>query len=352
MTELAVVVIGRNEGDRLAACLASLSDCTVPVTYVDSASTDGSVDRARMWAVDVVELDSSVPLSAARARNKGVQHVQVDSPSIRFVQFVDGDCELVPEWLSRALDTMKEDERVAVVCGRLREKHPERSIFNRLCDLEWRRPADGTPMFGGNAMIRVAAFSDVGGFDDRLAAGEEPDLCVRLREHGWTTARLAEDMAVHDASMMHFSQWWKRMDRGGYAFAESSARRRGERHAYGKRQSTSIWMWGLVMPVLAIGPAWWTSGLSLFLLCAYPLLFGRTTARTWRSGFRMPDAMLYAVFCLLAKWPQLAGQIRYAVRWWSCKAQHLYVPATDLVTQRRSGSSDTRHRDCESMVDP
>ena len=56
---LAAVVIGRNEGDRLVRCLTSLKGQAAPVVYVDSGSTDGSVERARDMGAEVVSLDMS-----------------------------------------------------------------------------------------------------------------------------------------------------------------------------------------------------------------------------------------------------------------------------------------------------
>jgi len=45
------VVIGRNEGERLVACLASLGGEIRRAVYVDSGSTDGSVAAARAAGV-------------------------------------------------------------------------------------------------------------------------------------------------------------------------------------------------------------------------------------------------------------------------------------------------------------
>src|ERR1700733_8869724 len=69
-SKFGVVVIGRNEGQRLITCLQSLSDATA-VIYVDSNSTDGSVKAAQDRNINIIELDLSVPFTAARARNAG-----------------------------------------------------------------------------------------------------------------------------------------------------------------------------------------------------------------------------------------------------------------------------------------
>ncbi len=160
--------------------------------------------------------------SAARARNEGFAALVACRPNVRFVQFVDGDCELVAGWLDTALAFLKQRADVALVCGRRREQHPETSIYNKLCDIEWDTPVGEATVCGGDTMIRTEAFKAVGGFRAQLIAGEEPELCLRLRENGWKIWRLDAEMTRHDAAITRFSQWWVRTVRSGYAYAEVS----------------------------------------------------------------------------------------------------------------------------------
>src|SRR3990167_5804095 len=219
---IGVVVIGRNEVERLERCLASLVGAAGKIVYVDSGSTDASVPMAQGLGVEVVALDMSRPFTAARARNEGFACLQRLQPDIHFVQFVDGDCEVVDDWLAKAQAFLCEHPAVAVVCGRRRERFPQRSIYNRMCDLEWDTPVGEAKACGGDALMRADAFAAVKGFRADLIAGEEPELCVRLRAIGWKVWRLGEEMTLHDAAMTHFSQWWQRTLRGGHAFAEGA----------------------------------------------------------------------------------------------------------------------------------
>ena len=198
---IGVVAIGRNEGRRLIDCLASIRPHTHDLVYVDSGSTDGSAVVAERFGALVVNLDLARPFTAARARNEGFEALKTQKPNIRFVQFIDGDCTLAQGWLDAAIAFLKQHEDVAVVCGRLRERYPERSIYNRLCDFEWDTPIGEALACGGNALIRVKAFSAVGGFRPQLIGGEEPELCLRLRERGWKIWRLCAEMGLHDADM-------------------------------------------------------------------------------------------------------------------------------------------------------
>ena len=215
------VVIGRNEGESLGRCLGSLAGLS-PVVYVDSGSTDGSVVLAREQGAVVVELDLALPFTAARARNAGLSRLRELEPGLAYVQFIDGDCELVNGWLEAALAKLRSDPGLAVVCGRRRERRPEASRYNRLCDIEWNTPIGEANACGGDALMRAEALQAVGGFAAGLIAGEEPDLCYRLRRRGHRIWRIDADMTLHDANITSLGQWWRRTLRSGHAYAAGS----------------------------------------------------------------------------------------------------------------------------------
>lgn len=311
MNRIGLVAIGRNEGDRLRQCLLSVIGKVSRVVYVDSGSTDGSVEFARSLEVDVVELDLSIPFTAARARNAGVAHLLETDKQIEFVQFVDGDCEVVEGWLDCAQRELDAHRNVAVVCGRRRERFPDSSIYNRLCDIEWDTPIGETKACGGDSMMRVEAFQQVGGFNPTLIAGEEPELCVRLRQQEWKILRLDAEMTLHDAQMSRFDQWWKRTLRAGHAYAEGAWLHGNSPERHWVKESRSIWLWGLLLPLLALGMAWPTHGLTMLLLGGYPLVVYRIYHYMQQKGFKSQDTALYALFCMLGKFPQVQGQIQF-----------------------------------------
>ncbi|MGQ4650667.1 glycosyltransferase [Lyngbya aestuarii] len=311
MKQVGLVVIGRNEGQRLRQCLLSVIGKVAHIVYVDSGSTDGSVEMARSLGVEVVELDLSIPFTAARARNEGFAQLLQTNAQIEFVQFVDGDCEVVEGWLEHAQRELATSPSVAVVCGRRRERFPEQSIYNKLCDIEWDTPVGEATACGGDSMMRVAAFQQVEGFNPTLIAGEEPELCVRLRQQSWKILRLDAEMTLHDAQMTKFGQWWKRFLRSGHAYAEGSwlHGRSPERHWV--KESRSIWLWGLVIPLLALGMAWPTRGWSLLLLLGYLLMTYRISSYLRQQGLVSKEAWLYALSCVVGKFPQLQGQMQF-----------------------------------------
>jgi len=308
---LGIVVIGRNEGDRLRRCLESIRREGVVVVYVDSGSTDGSLNLCQGMDVSALELDLTVPFTAARARNAGADDLLCKHPDTLYIQFVDGDCEMRAGWLERAVRELDVRPDAAVVCGWVRERRPEATIFNRLCDMEWNGPEGEIDACGGIAMIRVAAFKQVGGYADDLIAGEEPELCTRLRAVGFKIFRIDAEMTLHDAAMTRFGQWWRRAVRGGYAYAAVSRLDGPDRVRIWTREFRSNWFWGFVLPVAIIVVAPSIPGVSFMLMVGYLVLGLRIYRGRRRQGDSPRDSRLYTFFCVLAKFPLVQGQLSY-----------------------------------------
>ncbi len=313
MAVLGVVAIGRNEGARLERCLASVVGRAAATVYVDSGSTDTSVELARRLGADVVALDLTTPFTAARARNEGFARLVQILPDVELVQFVDGDCEVDAAWLPTGAAALAAEAEPAVVCGRRRERNPGATVFNRLCDLEWDTPVGEAAACGGDALIRVAAFREVGGFDATLIAGEEPELCVRLRGRGWKIRRLPVEMTLHDAARTRFGQWWRRAVRAGHAYAEGAALHGDPPERHWVREVRSNWLWGVAVPLVAVGLAWPTTGWSLLLFAGFVVLAWRVWQHGRRRAWPAADALAYALFAVLGKFPMAVGQLQFVV---------------------------------------
>lgn len=301
-----VVAIGRNEGERFRRCLESIPPGT-PTVYVDSGSTDGSVALARARGVTVVELDTSIPFTAARARNAGLAAIG----DVEFVQMVDGDCALDPLWLDRAAAAMDREPDLAVVFGRRRERYPDASIYNRLCDDEWNVPVGIVDACGGDALFRREALTQVGGYAPELIAGEEPDMCLRMRRHGWRIRRIDAEMTLHDAAMTRFGQWWRRSERGGYAATNLWWRYRGASDNYGNRHLKAEAVWLVAVPLAAIAATAWLGWTGLIVLLLYPAQVAQIALRSWRQGRDPRTSVARGVFFTLGKLPEAAGALRF-----------------------------------------
>jgi len=339
-TSIGAVAIGRNEGGRLVRCLNALVGRVSTVVYVDSGSDDGSVDRARELGAEVVALDTAIPFTAARARNAGLARLLEMDQELRFVQFVDGDCEVRDGWLGQGAQYLAAHEDMGVVCGRRRERYPDASVYNRLCDMEWDTPVGEAEACHGDAMMRVDMLRQLGGFREDMIAGEEPELCVRLRRAGWRVMRLAAEMTYHDASMTRFGQWWRRAQRAGHAFAEGAWLHGRSPQRHNVRPLLSICFWGGAAPVTAFALAWPTSGASLLLLVGYGVLWWRVY-RGRRRADAPSTARLYATMTVLGKFAQLLGVMAYVWR------RHVLRRKVRLIeykqtTDNTTGSTITR----------
>jgi GT2 family glycosyltransferase len=309
LLDVALVAIGRNEGERLRLCLESATGQVNDVVYVDSGSTDGSLELAVQLGARVVALDRTQPFTAARARNAGAALAAEGKQHVRYIQFVDGDCELMIGWLAEAREFLESHPDVVAVCGRRRERFPELSVYNQLCDLEWDTPIGQARAFGGDVMIRAAVFQKVGGYRSDLIAGEDPELAIRLRQAGGQVWRINVDMTLHDAAMTRFSQWWRRSVRAGYAYALGASIHGAPPERHWVRESRRSLIWGFLIPVLGLVGAlmgYFYVGfavISIFLIQWLRLFTrGRGDRRLRQAG---------ATFLIVGKFAEFMGQIRF-----------------------------------------
>jgi GT2 family glycosyltransferase len=343
-SQVGVVVIGRNEGERLKRCLQSVVSQTKPVVYVDSGSTDGSVAFAKSLNIDVVNLDMSKPFTMARGRNAGFEHLVKLNPTLPYVQFVDGDCEVVDDWVSKACGELDNRPQVAVVCGRRRERFPDATIYNRYCDIEWNLPLGELDACGGDAMMRCDVFQQTNGFDPTMIAGEEAELCFRMRQQGWEIVRLDEDMTIHDAAIKKFPQFWKRNVRSGHAYAERVFMHghQPERSALMRPLKSAI-IWGGVVPILYLTFLLYSlwNPKALILISALTVVHFIQGYRIYRYRRNRKDApnhaFCYATLCLILKLPELQGVLTFL-------CNHLRGQQTSLIEYKgNTVSQSTRH---------
>lgn len=303
------VAIGRNEGARLKHSLKSVLSISNQVVYSDSASRDGSQELAAKLGAVVVSLPADGQLSAARGRNAGYAELKKRFPQCDFVQFVDGDCIVQPGWIDSALSFLLEHPEVAVVCGRRFEADPEASIYNALCDREWNTPVGEATECGGDALMRMEAFDQVGGYRPNLRAGEEPEMTARMRAAGWKIWRIDAPMTEHDAKILTFRQWWQRTQRGGYGYAQAwEATKELPQRLYARNlRSAFVWAFGIPIAMIAIALA---ARAPLFLL-AIPILYGLQFIRIGSKAAPGRLRWVSAGLLLLAKFPEAIGASRY-----------------------------------------
>lgn len=304
---VSVVIIGRNEGMRLARCLQSvrsmdLADACYEILYVDSGSSDGSLARARGFGARVFEVEGAP--TAARGRNLGLQHARAP-----FILFLDGDTLVHPDFARKALDFLDQHEDVAVYSGQRREIHPRASIYNRVLDLDWRLPTGYVSLCGGDAMMRGDALRRVGGYREDLIAGEEPELCARLGRAEFRIYCTDEAMTEHDLAITRFSGYWKRCFRAGYAYARVAALTGGEMFGRESRKNhlqAPVYLLSLIGFPLFL--EW--RGLVLLVVLA-SLVLARTYLRARRHRASPGTTLLYSIHGHLCQLPIWLGQLRF-----------------------------------------
>ena len=324
---VSVVVIGRNEGERLARCLYSVAQADwhgnrYELIYVDSRSTDNSVAKAQALGAQVQVLDDASPC-AAKARNLGwrAAHGQ-------YVLFLDGDTELHAEFVQRALVTLT-DPRLCAAWGHRRESKPQQSLYTKVLDLDWIYPTGRTLYFGGDVLVRREALAQVDGFDPSLKAGEEPEMCARLRAMGWEIEHIDAPMTLHDLAVNSFRAYWLRAYRSGIAYAEVAQRMRLRGDILWQHESRRDFYHGLLFtasPVLLMAALWLSPALALMLLGLAFVYLCRTAIRcAWKAPGQWWLCTQYAVHAHFQKIPALFGQLK----WHQAARRHLEIALVD-----------------------
>lgn len=310
---LGFVVIGRNEGERLKSGLRAIQEICpgCAIVYVDSGSTDDSVAFARSLGIQVVELDMSIPFTAARARNAGFNALIDSASSLEFVQFMDGDCRLLPQWPAAAVAALETKPGTGIVSGRRIEQFPESTVYNAIMDIEWNTQPGETRAVLGDMCVRTSMFREIGGFRDDIIAAEDDDVCLRARRAGYRVFRLDADMSVHDANIRRLGQWYRRSMRGGHGFANINRLHGSGPDQYFRRELRSVIVWGGVFPfcfilMLAIYPA-----VAAAMAAGYVLLILRAAFKRYRLGDSIRLSLAYGVLIYTGKIPEFIGAITY-----------------------------------------
>ena len=190
-------------------------------------------------------------------------------------------------------------------------------------------------------MMRAAPLQALGGYNPSLIAGEEPELCVRMRLAGWKILRIDAEMTLHDADMHRFSQWWKRTERTGHAYAQGKALHGRTPLQHYVRPVRSIFIWGLSVPLITLGcllASWWQPWAlfpALLGIAGYSRIVRRSYVEGRKRGGGQRDALLYGLSVAAAKIPQLLGAVRFYLNRWRGKQ-------TTLIEYKMPGEAKSR----------
>jgi glycosyltransferase involved in cell wall biosynthesis len=200
---ISVVVIGKNEALNLPDCFNSIQNIDYPqdkldVIYVDTGSTDSSVQISHQYSVRVAEEISNYP-SPALARNRGLHEAKHD-----IIHFIDGDMTIGHDYLKNAVQYLGKNGVVCVI-GRLDEKNKHKNLISWILHYHWAKRKPGfmdAPGAGGTFLKSVLL--EVGGYDTEILRGEETDLGIRLRKKNYRILMIDKLMGTHDYGIKTF----------------------------------------------------------------------------------------------------------------------------------------------------
>lgn len=316
MVETGVVVIGKNEGEGLRDSLQSVLPYQPYVIYVDSGSSDNSVTLAKEMGISVLELDGSALYTPARGRNEGAKYLEEKYTQLKYLQFLDGDCQLVSGWIKRAQKVIKEKAGLGIVVGFRQEKDRNHSVFTRLLDVELKRiwePKCGlVETTGGDMLVKLTAFNAVGKFNSEFLGGEEPELCTRMMAAGWSIYKIDTNMSLHDGSDMNVFNRIQRHLRFGWTVSEITKLYRGTRVDLYRMENKRVWLFGIVLPIVSIILSLKSFIFAvLFLLCCYFVKGVGTYREVKARGVAVKDAKLFSVDNCLGLIVQGIGKLIY-----------------------------------------
>lgn len=312
--DLSIVIVGRNDGARLARCIRSARSIrglrgAFEILYVDLESSDGSPARARDMGAAVV----SAPGSHGRAavgRNAGWRAARAP-----VVMFLGADTVLEPDFVAGAVPLLR-DPNVAIVWGHRRELHPEASLVHRILDLDGLHPPGPAEHCGPDALMRRTALEQVEGFDERLGAGEDVELCGRLRALGYRIEHIDQPMTLYDLDVSGWVGYWRHAVLTGYRLAETADRFRDRMPAgwLVAARRNRLHGAGLVLAAgLALGSSLWVADLRpmlVLLALSLALVLRSAGQAVWKE----PDPLtrfVYGIHVHLSQIPMLIGQLGY-----------------------------------------
>ncbi len=285
----------------------------VRIFYVSRGySEEGAQIAARFDEVEVLTLHTAYPTPGAQ-RNLGWR--SGDAP---FVQLLDADTTLVPDFWTRAMAQFRQG--VAAVRGRREERYPEASAYNWIADVEWNPPPGKCDAFGHDVLIRRSSLETTGGYDEELVGGEEVELSHRVVQEGYTILHLDASMTRHDLVMDSPIPYWRAAYRNGYGFAAVTFRHRKHEKRYWIAELDRIALRGgaaIALIVLALLWTLWTLLGLVLLIPALALLLAQKLMGRQRFAkshyLSQSRSAVYAWHCAFVVVPQFFGIIRFFI---------------------------------------
>lgn len=215
--EIDFVLIGLNSEKTIESCVESIKKVSkilnkYTISYVDGGSTDRTlilVNKIKNLKVLYITGDPT----PGKQRNLGFKN-----GNLKYVMFLDSDTLLMERFLEKAVEAVKNPE-IGAVCGRRDEIYPNKTKYNYISNIDWNPSFGEVEAFGGDVLIKRPILSKLGGYDEVLVGGEDPEFSRRILKDCYKIIRLDIPMTKHDIDMHTFKQYFKRGYRTGYGYA-------------------------------------------------------------------------------------------------------------------------------------
>ena len=317
LKHVGIVIVG---GDlSVAETLHSLPD---GASFVIAASAEEEgLAAAKEAGVNIVEINDGQ--GGGRARNAGYRRLKKENPGLRYVQFLEAGAMLSPGWLEHAEKFMARRPEVAALEGRTSLNPRGASVLDRVMAAARGGQPGEIQAAGPNALFRVEAFEQVGGFRADIVADTTADLCIRLRRRGAHVWRSDAEMATIEPARLTLKTWRREAARNGFASAAGAALHGAPPERFGAKEQARAFFWGGLLPALiviaaiAAAAASGSVGASALVGVAAVLVFAVTVyglkiAVTAMSSEAPAGAALpYGLFATLGHFPEFAGVLRY-----------------------------------------
>lgn len=246
------------------------------VVLADSCSSDATVTLASAYPIRIVQLADSAERCCGVGPQLGYQHALGE-----FIYILDGDMEMLPDFLPPALDFLEAHPDVAGVGGRVVEMNTTALEFVARAERERAAKRQGeVDRLDMGGLYRRAAIEQVGYLSNRnLHSYEEFDLAARLRVQGWKLWRLDVNSVHHYGHDLPSYRLLMRRWRSRYicGLGEMLRAAWGQPHLPLVLSSVRelrlylavlLWWTALAMILLAPMPAAWTAAAFLLLAVA------------------------------------------------------------------------------------
>jgi len=200
MNDLSFVIIGKNAEWSIARLLESIlahvpSHLSIEIIYVDSASTDRTIEVVHRYPVTILQLSTHHALCASAGRFVGSRYA-----SGKYIFFLDSDMELAEGWLQRALKALDEKPQIGAITGIVLDiDRALKADEIPALDCSGYRDAGWTVVkyAGGAAIFRHSVLDEVGTWNPHIISDEESELCLRIRHHGYQVVRIEYPVTRH-----------------------------------------------------------------------------------------------------------------------------------------------------------